>query len=390
MITYVIPTRNRPERLADTLWALGALRGHAASLGAEIIVVDNASDHPPKVEGPLDNGIPVRLIVRTENEGAASRNIAVQEANPRSQWIVMLDDDSFPLDTGFLHRLASAPPDVAAVSADILLPHTGRREMGGLPAVFVGCGVAIRRSVFLELGGYDPAFNYYVEEYDLAARMLIAGYRVQFDRWFRVEHHKTNAGRDMNTILARLVRNNGWIIRRYAPSHRQDACWSDLTARYRQIAQTENALEGFERGLSELESTIDDQPRSPMTDEQFDRFIGLAQARQAIDAAIKQHTLKTAAIVDEGKHAWVVRQAMRELGLDEVPLQEHPGALVVGTMSPGPMLDAAERRAATAAPGSPPVVVPWRVIADQLRSHPDHLLTGGAQTQDPSATRISA
>ncbi|MCH7792668.1 MAG: hypothetical protein IID31_10365, partial [Planctomycetes bacterium] len=51
---------------------------------------------------------------------------------------------------------------------------------------------------------------------------------------------------------------------------------------------------------------------------------------------------------------------------------------------------AAERRAATAAPGSPPVVVPWRVIADQLRSHPDHLLTGGSQTQDPSATRISA
>ena len=117
MITYVIPTRNRPEVLANTLWALGALRGHAASLGAEIIVVDNASDHPPKVDGPLDNGIPVRLIVRTENEGAASRNIAVQEANPRSEWIVMLDDDSFPLDTGFLHRLASAPPDVAAVSA---------------------------------------------------------------------------------------------------------------------------------------------------------------------------------------------------------------------------------------------------------------------------------
>jgi GT2 family glycosyltransferase len=383
MITYIIPTRNRPDRLEQTLWALGSLRGHAAALGAEVIVVDNASDTPPDVEGPLHNGIPVRVIHRAENEGAASRNIAVEQSNPRSNWIVMLDDDSFPLDCGFLHRLSTVEPDVAAVSADILLPRTGRREMGGLPAVFVGCGVAIRRSVFLDLGGYDPSFNYYVEEYDLAARVLMAGYRVAFDRWFRIEHHKDPSGRDMNTILTRLVRNNGWIIRRYAPSHRADACWSDLTTRYRQIAEREGAVKGYERGLMELESTIEDQTQTPMTDEQFDHFIGLAQAKEALNAAIAEHSVKRATLVEEGKHAWVIRDAMEQLGIKEVPgdpraqAHEQPDAYIVGTMSPGPMLDAAERRAALAVEGSPPTIVPWRVIGDQLRAKPCEVLTGG-------------
>ena len=383
MITYVIPTRNRPDRLAETLWALGTLRGHATARGAEVIVVDNASDKQLDVEGPLNNGIPVRVIRRSENEGAASRNIAVEQSNPHSTWIVMLDDDSFPLDCGFLHRLNTVEADVAAVSADILLPRTGRREMGGLPAVFVGCGVAIRRSVFLNLGGYDPSFNYYVEEYDLAARMLMAGHRVEFDRWFRVEHHKDPVGRDMNNILAKLVRNNGWIIRRYAPKARADACWNDLTTRYRQIAEAENAMAGYERGLMELESTIDDQKQTSMTDEQFDRFIGLAQAKEALSTAITEHGVKTATLVEEGKHAWVIRDAMRQVGIEEVgdgsgtQPDAKPDAHIVGTMSPGPMLDAAERRAALAVHGSPPTIVPWRVISDQLQSKQGDVLTGG-------------
>ena len=113
-ISIIIVSYNVRDLLRE---CLASIYDYTLETSFEIIVVDNASDHPPAVEGPLDNGIPVRLIVRTENEGAASRNTAVQEANPRSQWVVMLDDDSFPLDTGFLHRLASAPPDVVAVSA---------------------------------------------------------------------------------------------------------------------------------------------------------------------------------------------------------------------------------------------------------------------------------
>jgi hypothetical protein len=304
----------------------------------------------------------------------------------------MLDDDSYPCDTGFIRRLMKAPAEVAAVSADIYLPGHARRESGGLPEVFIGCGVAIRREVFLRLSGYDPSFNYYAEEYDLAARMILAGYRVAFDPWFRVEHHKVASGRDMNTILSRLVRNNGWVMQRYAPEELRREQVRDQRRRYRAIAAKEFATRGFAEGLLELRRTNREQKRTPMPRHLFDRFTGLSYARDALAIAYRDKPFKTAAIVDEGKNGWVVRKALAELGvrvIDENPYYfkrpsqhsalstEHsPDALVIGTMSPGPMLDAWERRTlATPAGAKQRLIAPW-LAATYKPAAGSEILTG--------------
>ncbi|MEX2218281.1 MAG: glycosyltransferase [Phycisphaerales bacterium] len=402
MLTYIIPTRDRPDRLAQTLAALGSLRGHP-ECAVEAIVIDNASRTPPQAPPVLANGIPVRTIYRNTNEGAASRNAAVQAADPSSEWVVMLDDDSYPVDTGFIRRLAKAPADVAAVSADIYLPGLARRESGGLPEVFIGCGVAIRRPVFLALGeggGYDPSFNYYAEEYDLAARMILAGYRIQFDPWFRVEHHKAPGGRDMNTILARLVRNNGWVMQRYAPDDLRRAMIREQRRRYRQIALKEHSVAGFREGLVDLSRTIRAQRRTPMPRHLFERFTGVAHAREALQAAYAQNPFRTVALVDEGKNGWVIRKALAELGvavLDTPPAPSVPDpltvspphrltvsssadALVIGTMSPGPMLDSWERRTLLAPPGrGPRLIAPWLAVTHRATTPGDTLIPARAK-----------
>src|SRR5678816_1309008 len=79
MISYILPTRDRPERLALTLAALGSLRGHPD--GAEVIVVDNASKFPATPPERLANGLTVRALHRVSNEGAASRNTGVAAVN---------------------------------------------------------------------------------------------------------------------------------------------------------------------------------------------------------------------------------------------------------------------------------------------------------------------
>lgn len=353
MISYVLPTRNRPERLAQTLEAIGRLPAHDRVGGAEVIVVDNASEGRPTVKPRLPNDIEVMLIRRDRNEGAAARNAGVMAASPDSTWIVMLDDDSHPLDTGFMRALATAPLDVAAITADIRLPASGRREAGGLPEVPVGCGVAYRRDVYERLGGYDQTFDYYVEEYDLAARLLLAGYRVAHDPWFRVAHHKIDTGRDFSRIIARLVRNNGWVTQRYAPEHGRRDELRTMRRRYRRIAIKENAVEGYAQGIVELRGTIGRQARTPMPQALHDRFTGLAAARLALQAA---GPLSGAAIVGEGKNAWVIRRAMRERGISEVGI-DHAEALIIGTMSPGPMADVLERLSCE--PNIPPVIAPW-------------------------------
>lgn len=360
-ISYVLPTRNRPGDLACTLDALGSLPVH----DAEVLVVDNASSPAARVPGALANGISVRVLRRETNEGAAARNAGALASDRASAWVVMLDDDSHPLDIDFVEALAEAPGDVLAVSADIVLPEAGRRESGGLPEVFIGCGVAIRREALMCSGGYDPAFGYYAEEYDLAARLLMCGGRVRFEPRFRVAHHKVQGGRDMNLILARLVRNNGWVIQRYTPERERRAELAQMIARYRRIAEKEGALRGFGAGLAELRRTIRGQRRTPMNDETYARFTGLAHAREALAHAMREAYFETARVIEAGKNDHVVRRALRELGVREVgePADAREAdALVIGTLSPGPMLDAAERVRSAASPGGGPrVIAPWRV-----------------------------
>lgn len=355
MITYVIPTRNRPDVLRETLAGIEALGPHPA----EIIVVDNASDVPVRLARSLATGVTIDVVRRTANEGAAARNVAAYHADPASEWIVMLDDDSHPLNSDFLGVLREQPRDVGAVSADIFLGASPRaitgREQGGLPEVFIGCGVALRRELFVRLGGYDRAFNYYAEEYDLAARLMLAGFRVAFEPSFRVLHRKVTAGRDMNTILGRLVRNNGWVMQRYAPEGERRGQIRHVRSRYRAIARKENATRGFAAGLVELRQSIGAQRRTPMSTDLWRRFTGLAAARAGLAWNLSLRGIRTAALVEEGKNAGEIRQALRELGIAEVG-RANAEALVIGTLSPGPMLDAADRHA-----GDPRVVTPWRV-----------------------------
>lgn len=361
MISFVLPTRDRPERLKATLLALdqlGPLPG-----GGEVIVVDNASSERLVLPLRLASGVRVREIALPRNEGAAARNHGAAASDPASQWIVMLDDDSYPDHTRFLDALSRQPQDVLAVSADIHLSTRGdrpaQRESGGLPEVFIGCGVAVRREAFRALGGYDPAFNYYAEEYDLAARMILAGGRIAFEPEFRVTHAKDARGRNMDLILSRLVRNNGWVAQRYAPEHARLPELRETRSRYRRIAAKERALAGFTAGLLELRRTVRAQIRTPMSQAQWDRFTGLAAARAALHAAWSERRFTTAALVEQGKNAWVVGRALIELGVRVLPEGEDAEVTVIGTMSPGPMLDAFARRQRARYPGAPRVLMPW-------------------------------
>lgn len=352
-IAYILPTRDRPLVLAETLAALGALPRH----DAQVIIVDNASTVRPRVPSSLANGLSVEVVPLRSNAGAAGRNAGVMVSDPACEWAVMLDDDSAPLGIGHVKALNAAGPDVGAVAAEIWLSKEqgieAKRESGGLPEVFIGCGVAIRRGAFLDAGGYDAAFGYYVEEYDLAAKLMLAGLRINMDRRFQVVHRKVAAGRDMDLILQRLVRNNGWVMQRYAPQRRLAGEVRHVIERYAKIAQKENATAGYGRGLEELLRSLHAQRRAPLRGSQWDRFTGAAAARASLERSFARRGFRSAAIVDDGKNSAVIRAVLRDLGVREAD-ERSAEALVIGTLSPGPMLDAWDRRG-----GDPRVICPW-------------------------------
>lgn len=366
MISYIVPTRDRPDELARTLGQIGRIAEHdgrrAGHEPAEVVVIDNGSRFVPVVPSRLPNGVHVRTIVLDSNHGAASRNIGAGRAHAEADWLIMLDDDSHPVDGRFIATLRRAEPDVGIVTADIFLPGQNRREDGGLPEVFVGCGAAIRRDLFQRLGGFDRTFEYYVEEYDLSARAIAAGYRVHFDPCFRVDHHKSPGGRDMDRIVSLLLRNGSWVMQRYAPDADRREQLREIRRRCRLIAELEQARQGYARGLQAVRTTLRTQPRTPMTRVQFDRFTGLWHARQALRRAHENQPFRTAALVARGKNAWVVDRVLAELGVEQVDA-ERAEALVIGTMSPGPMLDAIGKWS-----GKGRVIAPWSGAAHPRRS----------------------
>mgnify|MGYP000844702294 FL=1 len=397
-IAYVLPTRNRPTILAATIAHLSGLPRHPG--GAQVIIVDNASDVPATTQigraTELPNGLTIEVVRSETNLGAAGRNLGVIVSDPSCRWIVMLDDDSWPTDLGFLDAiqraeqpaakpaatLADRAEPVGAIAGDIQLS-SGDREAGGLPEVFTGCGAIIRRDAFLSAGGYDASFGYYAEEYDLAARLILMGLRIETDLAARFEHAKVGAGRDMDLILARLVRNNAWVAQRYAPVGLRRDEIRRTVERYRAIAAKERAQDGFDRGLRETLHTLRRQARRSMNPRQWDRFTGKSAARRGLLAAFSGQTpaargqsvrgFARASVVPGGragdggtKNQHLIVEALSDIGVEIVAPGSGEDVRVVGTLSPGPMLDALDG----AGSFMTPTIGAWRPV-DSRRAPAD-------------------
>jgi len=356
-ISFIMPTRNRHQVLAETLTRIGAIKASEVIGCCELLIVDNASDTPVETPAHLDNGIPIKLLRVDVNMNTAARNIAAIEAE--GDWLVMLDDDSSPLSDSNWRVLDQFDEEIGAVGGEIFLP-AGDHEAGGLPEVFVGCGCAIRKELFLELSGYDAAFGYYAEEYEFCAGLIQSGYRVAHTRSIRFLHRKSAVARDFNEIIRRLVRNNAWVMQRYAPDAVLSEELESLLNRYHMIARKENAIAGYERGRKEIEQTLHEQVRTPLYPELWDRFTGRAAARNALRATFASRPVSVQVVGSaQAKGRGIIESELAELGCDIV---DHGAeSIVIGTLSPGPMLDRLAE--------FPDAVVPW-AFEEPVPTHP--------------------
>ncbi|MEV0975517.1 glycosyltransferase [Streptomyces sp. NPDC049915] len=181
----VIATRDRADRTAGALRHLTALPERP-----EILVVDNASrDHTRAL---IARDFPqVRVLTLPENRGALARTEGVRALN--TPYIAFSDDDSW-WEAGSLElaaKLLDAHPRLGLISARTLvgpgeeedplndvLAHSPLGPAVDLPGVqvlgFLACASVVRRSAYLDAGGFHPVLFFGGEEtllaYDLAAR----------------------------------------------------------------------------------------------------------------------------------------------------------------------------------------------------------------------------
>ena len=194
----------------------------------EIIVVDNASTDG--TSAMIESEFPeVRLLQMSENSGIAAYNVGFKTA--RGEYIVILDDDSFPHRDSIKRMVKKFENDVSlgVVAFDVRnfydyddVKHETIGEAGENNETaamskdyllsFNGAGAGVRREVLERAGFYPEEFFLYWNEHDTAFRILDMGYGIQFFSDVVAYHKFSPVNRSSRRAPFFYTRNAFWFI----------------------------------------------------------------------------------------------------------------------------------------------------------------------------------
>jgi GT2 family glycosyltransferase len=220
-VTVVVATRNRCSSLVGVLERLRALPERPP-----IVVVDNGSSDG--TQDSVQRRFPdVRLIRLERNAGASARSIGARHAS--TPYVAFSDDDSWWLPGSLSHAvgLLDRYPWLALIAARILVgtdmkedatcvamagsPLESPRPLPGRPVLgFVACAAVVRRSAFLEVGGFHERFGVGNEEQLLALDLAQAGWSLTYVPEVVARHDPHNS-RDALARRRDVARNALWI-----------------------------------------------------------------------------------------------------------------------------------------------------------------------------------
>src|SRR5918994_1296256 len=195
-VAVVIATRNRGTELLGTLTRLRALDEQPP-----IVVVDNGSSDGT-AELVRANYPSVQVVGLRRNRGGAARTVGARLVD--SPYVAFSDDDSWWA-PGALGRAADLP---------------GPSVLG-----FIACGAVVRRSAFLEVGGFHARLGVGGEEELLAVDLAAGGWGLAYVEEV-VAYHHPSPSRDPSARRRVQVRNalwSAWLRRPLGGAARQTA-----------------------------------------------------------------------------------------------------------------------------------------------------------------------
>ena len=137
----------------------------------------------------------------------------------RGDLVLALDDDSYPEQVDCLARtvpffqqraelaVLHFPQRTDEYSETLTQTNFGSEH---LTRSFANSGAVLRRSIYLQLPGFEPRFFHMYEEPDYALQCVAAGYDVLFSPVITIRHHHSGQGRDEIRIHHRHARNEFW------------------------------------------------------------------------------------------------------------------------------------------------------------------------------------
>jgi len=188
-ISVVIPAHNRPDFLSKTLACL--LEQDYPKQRYEIIVVGYKGDNTIDVVRKKFSDKRLRFFKTDSRFPDKKRNFGIKKA--KGNIIAFTDDDCLPA-KNWLKKINEAferDKELAGIEGltwndnEKLYYHATENLTGGK---YPACNYAFRKSILLDVHGFDENYNFFREDTDLAFKVLSKGYKIAFDKNVRVYH----------------------------------------------------------------------------------------------------------------------------------------------------------------------------------------------------------
>jgi glycosyltransferase involved in cell wall biosynthesis len=232
-VSVVVPTRSRPALLVEAVESIVA----QTKRNNEIILALSDPTADTRIAATrLSQSCGARIIETSKPSVAVARNIGIQAAT--SEWIAFLDDDDIWLPSKLERQVAAAvAAEAALVSCDFrcfdkrgeipdarLAPHPADLSIAEALMLgnFVSGGSAalVRRSVLLDLGGFDDNMDN-AEDHDMWRRIAWKGKIVILDEpLLRIRRHALNKSADRLKMMVGFTAHFAKLLRD-TPEHLQ-------------------------------------------------------------------------------------------------------------------------------------------------------------------------
>lgn len=197
MISVIIPTRNRIEDLLLCLGALAKQENREVLLLEVIVCEDNPTQScEQEIRSFAKDHLLPLVYLRSQGRGAAvARNHAANSA--RGSILAFLDDDSFPTETWLTTINLEITQNFKAVITGRILAfdtqsifsrarqlrydmrvHSAMKHPDNI-GFLAGGNFAIRRDIFVEIGGFDCSFEM-MHDNELALRLMRSHHPTSF------------------------------------------------------------------------------------------------------------------------------------------------------------------------------------------------------------------
>lgn len=215
LVSIVIITWNR---LQDIKLTLGELK-KIIYPNYEIILVDNGSSDGT-VEYVMEQHPDVRTVRLEENIGIGARNIGMLKA--RGEYIVLLDDDSYPLPDTLTKMVEKFERDgaLSVVAFSLIdsggLPITGKFDKftdapevdGGRDSwYFYSCGAGLKKEHLETSGLLQSKLFFGHGEEELSLRIIDSGGKIRYYPDTIAVHRETNVNRPLARFAYYSVKN---------------------------------------------------------------------------------------------------------------------------------------------------------------------------------------